>query len=536
MAKKRGVGPLSDPVRPARRNPKKEGGRPGKQNLVGTTKQQDAIINQTQQGDLALAKTANEQMPEIKENFQTPFNWSGVPQAPTMAQWGGPPVAPNLSGIPGMGNSTDFSRGPQAGQAMNWQGAPGPGQATSFSNAPGLQYSNMQGAPGLKYTNFNRAPGLQYTDMQGLPQGPVTGDFNQWRQGQIDSTYQDFARRQEPQFKQQSEDFEQQMADRGIPQGSKLYDQQKAQLQQSQNDARSSAMVQAQGIAGQNAGQFAQVGFQNAQQAMDRGQMGFGQSIAGRSLFGQEGQQRFGQTLAGRDQYGQEGDRSFGQSLAGRQQHGAEGSQMFGEQNQLRANAGAEQAQTFQQQGQLRDQYGREGAQNFTENMARNAQGMANAGQQFAMEGQAYGMGRDDANARYAAGRQYRGDQIGDQMLQRDMPLMDYQKLMSAQSAQQGQNLDFSHQMTLQNDAQKYDASRPRGGGGGGAADPYMGQGSLQGLWAAQDARARENAMWAQQFEQQNAPDEPNPFAQLAGNAFQSIAGGWAGAGFPKFW
>lgn len=122
----------------------------------------------------------------------------------------------------------------------------------------------------------NMLPGImdaynQPFDWKGLPSAPVQGDFNDWRQGQIDSTYGDFTKRFDPQFAKANEDFEQQMANRGIPVGSELYNNQKQLLTQGQNDARQSAMVQAQGIAGQNAGQFFDIGTQARSNALGEG-------------------------------------------------------------------------------------------------------------------------------------------------------------------------------------------------------------------------------------------------------------------------
>lgn len=105
------------------------------------------------------------------------------------------------------------------------------------------------------YSNFS-----QDFDWNALPTSPVSGDFNDWRQQQIDQTYGDYTKRLDLQFKQEMNDFEQQMANRGIPMGSELYNQQKGLLQQRQSDARNSALTQAEQIAGQNASQFFNVG------------------------------------------------------------------------------------------------------------------------------------------------------------------------------------------------------------------------------------------------------------------------------------
>lgn len=111
-------------------------------------------------------------------------------------------------------------------------------------------------------------------DFSSLPSAPVTGDFNAWKQQQTDDAYNLFKSRQEPQFEQQRQDLEQQLYNRGIPVGSELYNNQMQQLQRQQEDARQSALVNAQGIAGQNAGQFFDIGQQARGSALSEGLLG----------------------------------------------------------------------------------------------------------------------------------------------------------------------------------------------------------------------------------------------------------------------
>jgi len=108
-------------------------------------------------------------------------------------------------------------------------------------------------------------------DFSALPSAPVSGDFSDWRNQQIQQSYNLFSKRQEPQFQQQQQDLEQQLYNRGIPVGSELYNNQMQQLQRQQEDARQSAMVNAQGIAGQNAGQFFDIGTQARGNALSEG-------------------------------------------------------------------------------------------------------------------------------------------------------------------------------------------------------------------------------------------------------------------------
>lgn len=89
---------------------------------------------------------------------------------------------------------------------------------------------------------------------------PVQGDFNAWRDQQVQAGNQAFDARFNPQAQQETEDFEQSMANKGIPMGSKLYDQEKTRMEQRQGDAKQQAYFQNLQNAGQNAQQFFDIG------------------------------------------------------------------------------------------------------------------------------------------------------------------------------------------------------------------------------------------------------------------------------------
>ena len=110
-------------------------------------------------------------------------------------------------------------------------------------------------------------------DFSQLPSAPVSGDFNDWRTQQIDQAYKMYTDRQEPQFAKQREQLEQDLYNRGIPVGSGLYNQQVQELERAHNDARQSAMTNAQAIAGQNAGQFFDIGSQARGNALNEGML-----------------------------------------------------------------------------------------------------------------------------------------------------------------------------------------------------------------------------------------------------------------------
>lgn len=165
---------------------------------------ENKLINQTQGQDLTLGNAANQQLGNVQENFQQPFNWN------------------------------EF----QSVNQPNWNN---------------------------------------------VPQGPVSGDYNQWRKEQIDLSAKDFEDRVAPVFAQQRDDFEQQMSNRGIPMGSELYNRQLEQLQQQQEGQRQNNLVAAMNQAGSNASQFANVGFQAHDQGMGDQQTYYNQQVAERN-------------------------------------------------------------------------------------------------------------------------------------------------------------------------------------------------------------------------------------------------------------
>ena len=222
-------------------------------------------------------------------------------------------------------------------------------------------------------------------DWNALPQAPVQGDFQTWRQEQIDATNADFERRTAPQFKQDEDDLRQYLANTGNGPGSPRYEKEMEKMRQSHSDARQTQLVNAMGIAGQNAGQFFDVGSRARQGAIGEGVTRFDMGNLGRSNALQEGLQ------------------------------------------------------------------------------------------------------------------------------QRYMPLNELNQLNAARSGMDMQNLGYAQGRNIQDDQQAHDRwmlqHQPRGGGGGGGggAAPFMGFGSAQDMWAAQDARARAQQMW----EWQNAPKSP---------------------------
>ncbi len=103
--------------------------------------------------------------------------------------------------------------------------------------------------------NYGNSPGMpkqpDYSNMPSIPQG---GQFQDFANNTANGIFQNAKGRLDPVFKQQNEEFEQQMADQGIPQGSAKYNYLRQQQSQNQNDAYNNAQSQAQqaGISQEN--------------------------------------------------------------------------------------------------------------------------------------------------------------------------------------------------------------------------------------------------------------------------------------------
>lgn len=71
-----------------------------KDKYTGLNKSQNFAINQRQQADISLGSAANNQLDQIYGNFNQPFDWSQVPQAPG---------APDFSGVPQGAGAEDYN-------------------------------------------------------------------------------------------------------------------------------------------------------------------------------------------------------------------------------------------------------------------------------------------------------------------------------------------------------------------------------------------------------------------------------------------
>lgn len=118
-------------------------------------------------------------------------------------------------------------------------------QATTFGNtAGGIQYGIDDAGPIQRSLDVN---GQWSFDNVGGPQRSVGGqDYGTQQQAVADSIYNQAKSRLDPQFQQQEQELIQSLADRGIPEGSDLYNKELDRFARARNDAYTSAQNAAQ--------------------------------------------------------------------------------------------------------------------------------------------------------------------------------------------------------------------------------------------------------------------------------------------------
>lgn len=191
----------------------------------------------------------------------------------------------------------------------------------------------------FNYQKYGPPEDVSYDD---LPTQPVSGDFANWRQEQINLANQTFDDAFQDQFRQQNDQFMQNMEERGIPIGSQLYNTELNNLQKNQNQARRANLAAAMSSAGDQASQFFNVGTQARQGVIGERVGKYGQQFAqNQNRMNNALQQRYGditdlQTLQGA--MGGYANQAYGNQ----QQNVSQGAQAAAMMNQIGAqNAGA---------------------------------------------------------------------------------------------------------------------------------------------------------------------------------------------------
>lgn len=202
-------------------------------------------------------------------------------------------------------------------------------------------YGGMSGVDVFDMTNAGPMPDLQY-DQSRMPQASqfAFGQGPQWQGyqglGQMPSgsaedrarieeeTYGRFARNMEPRFTEEKDSLRQQLADQGIPQGSKLYERELSRLEDRQEESRQDARSQAVQLGGQELGREFGMGLQSRQQAVGEQASSYGMTAADRERMTSELQAQYGMSADEANRYMQQQENMFGAGMQGRQQYQAE--------------------------------------------------------------------------------------------------------------------------------------------------------------------------------------------------------------------
>lgn len=230
--------------------------------------------------------------------------------------------------------------------------------------------------------------------------------------------------RLEPQLQRQEQRLETQLAAQGIPVGSEAYTRAKQDLAMQQNDARTQAQLQAQGIQqnlfgqelaagqfgnqallGQNQAQLANLGFTN--QAM---QQDFANRLAGTGFNAQQQQQQFANQMAALGYNNQQIQQMYQNQVAQQQANNAIAQQLYGNQFTAADLANRARQQGFGELSYMRNEplntlnAVRSGAQVTGPNFVNPAQQAVTAGPDYLGAAQmGYNAQMGDFNARQAA-------------------------------------------------------------------------------------------------------------------------------------
>lgn len=135
------------------------------------------------------------------------------------------------------------------------------------------QLSRDTGLGDIAKSQMGRIQGQGAYDLSGIGNDPTKFNFADQRKAIEDQIYKRFADINEPRFQQEEQDFDQKMADRGIPVGSAQYNTMKMEMERQHNDARQAAQV---GAIQTGQGEEAQA-FNQGMQARQQGVQEYGQ-------------------------------------------------------------------------------------------------------------------------------------------------------------------------------------------------------------------------------------------------------------------
>lgn len=195
--------------------------------------------------------SANEQANANRVNEVGPYGSATYTRNPDGSTTRNYALSEGQQGILDQQIQRDQQLGSAAGAAV--------GQAAANFGQP----LNFNGLPAAPTASFAGAPQIQRLDLSGMPQAQAPADYSQY--GQLPSSadslemrnrlereqYEKWERDQEPRFSQELDNFEQNMADRGVTRGSEQWDREYQRIRDSQERARQDARASASQFGGQ---------------------------------------------------------------------------------------------------------------------------------------------------------------------------------------------------------------------------------------------------------------------------------------------
>lgn len=234
------------------------------------------------------------------------------------------------------------------GQQMDWSNLPAWASAPQAGNLQATTNPYGMGVPQQNInTGLQQTPQLQSSlDFSGLT--PV-GNADQTRQAATNAVYNQAASRLDPQWSQQQETMQNQLANQGISKNSDAYTRAMGDFSRSKNDAYSSAMNNAVTQGGQQAQIDFGMNLQNNQnQASQIAQQGNFANQSATTAFG------LGNTALNTQLGAQQA--AYGEGLSSQQQQLAQQQQAFNQQQQAGAQNFGQQQSSATFENQLRNQ------------------------------------------------------------------------------------------------------------------------------------------------------------------------------------
>jgi hypothetical protein len=199
----------------------------------------------------AQANRVNTFTPYGSTVYRTPAVIPGMPAGPVSS---GNPNQPAMRGLPGRGGPVQnaFSRVPQS------KGSPAPGSSSGGGKMSQAQPAQSAGMlPTESVTTFSPEVQRLFNQQVGMAGGPPVDPTVRDRMRDIalnpagfnqdieQATFKRAMNMLEPGMQQQTRDFEQSMATRGLPVGGEAYDNEYANIQRAHNSARENAALAA---------------------------------------------------------------------------------------------------------------------------------------------------------------------------------------------------------------------------------------------------------------------------------------------------